>query len=68
MGLLGHKILAKVYASKLCFLMEVNHCQVVSDIKMDNIPTWFIGARMNFAENLLKYRDDHLAIIATGTS
>jgi acetoacetyl-CoA synthetase len=24
---------------------------------------WFIGARLNFAENLLRYRDDHPAII-----
>ncbi len=25
---------------------------------------WFAGARLNFAENLLRYRDDHLAMIA----
>jgi acetoacetyl-CoA synthetase len=25
---------------------------------------WFAGARLNFAENLLRHRDDHLAIIA----
>ena len=25
---------------------------------------WFTGARLNFAENLLRYRDDHPAIIA----
>ncbi|HVD61900.1 MAG TPA: AMP-binding protein, partial [Gemmatimonadaceae bacterium] len=27
-------------------------------------PRWFIGARLNFAENLLRYRDDREAIIA----
>ncbi len=26
---------------------------------------WFIGARLNFAENLLKYRDDRTAIISS---
>ena len=25
---------------------------------------WFAGARLNYAENLLRYRDDHTAIIA----
>jgi acetoacetyl-CoA synthetase len=27
-------------------------------------PRWFLGARLNFAENLLRYRDDHPAIIS----
>lgn len=27
-------------------------------------PRWFDGARLNFAENLLRFRDDHVAIIA----
>jgi acetoacetyl-CoA synthetase len=27
---------------------------------------WFSGARMNFAENLLRYRDDHTALIFHG--
>src|SRR6476469_7342339 len=27
-------------------------------------PRWFIGARLNFAENLLRYRDDRDAIVA----
>ena len=27
---------------------------------------WFEGARLNFAENLLKYRDDHTALIFRG--
>ena len=27
-------------------------------------PRWFLGARLNFAENLLRFRDDHPALIA----
>ncbi|TPX47808.1 hypothetical protein SeLEV6574_g02430 [Synchytrium endobioticum] len=33
---------------------------------MNEVPEWFTGARLNYAENLLRYRDDHVAIIATG--
>ena len=25
---------------------------------------WFIGARLNFAENLLRHRDDHMALVS----
>jgi len=28
------------------------------NISMDKIPVWFEGARMNYAENLLRYGDD----------
>ena len=27
-------------------------------------PRWFLGAKLNFAENLLRYRDDHVALVA----
>jgi acetoacetyl-CoA synthetase len=27
-------------------------------------PRWFIGARLNFAENLLRFRDDRVALVA----
>jgi len=27
---------------------------------------WFLGARLNFAENLLRYRDDHVAMVFQG--
>src|SRR5687768_17074673 len=30
----------------------------------DEGPHWFLGARLNFAENLLRYRDDRVALIA----
>jgi acetoacetyl-CoA synthetase len=33
---------------------------------MDDIPEWFAGARLNYAENLLKYNDERLAVIETG--
>ncbi len=39
---------------------------VVNDL--DKMPgaKWFIGARLNFAENLLRCRDDHLSLIFRG--
>ncbi|MBF0100603.1 MAG: acetoacetate--CoA ligase [Desulfobacterales bacterium] len=36
--------------------------QVIDDIKKMPMAKWFIGAKLNFAENLLRYRDDHVAI------
>ena len=47
-------------------------CGVIASKKYDKIvdnlskfpgAKWFIGARLNFAENLLRYRDEHLAFI-----
>ncbi|XP_035221467.1 acetoacetyl-CoA synthetase-like [Stegodyphus dumicola] len=35
-------------------------------IPMENSPRWFEGAKLNYAENLMKYRDDHVALISTG--
>ncbi len=29
---------------------------------MDEIPRWFVGARLNYAENLLRVNDDRIAI------
>ncbi|HKM50625.1 MAG TPA: acetyl-coenzyme A synthetase N-terminal domain-containing protein, partial [Candidatus Bathyarchaeia archaeon] len=37
------------------------HDRVVDDLDKFPGAKWFPGARMNFAENLLKYRDDRLA-------
>ena len=39
---------------------------VVDDLTKFPGAKWFIGARLNFAENLLRYRDDHLAFIFRG--
>ena len=33
---------------------------------MEESPEWFEGAKLNIAENLLKYRDDHVAVISAG--
>ncbi|CAF5226408.1 unnamed protein product, partial [Rotaria magnacalcarata] len=31
---------------------------------MDEIPRWFSGARLNYAENLLRFNDNRTAIYA----
>ncbi|KAF8770351.1 Acetoacetyl-CoA synthetase like protein [Argiope bruennichi] len=35
-------------------------------IPMSDRPNWFEGAKLNFAENLLRNRDDRIALIMTG--
>jgi len=40
--------------------------KVVDDLKRYPGARWFPGARLNFAENLLRYRDDRLAFIFKG--
>ena len=40
--------------------------QVVDDLKKMPGAKWFSGARLNFAENLLRYRDDRPAFIFRG--
>lgn len=42
------------------------YAQVVDDLTKFPGARWFIGARLNFAENLLRYRDDHLAFVFRG--
>ncbi|MBI9077272.1 MAG: acetoacetate--CoA ligase [Desulfatibacillum sp.] len=42
------------------------YTQVVDDPKKMPGAKWFEGAKLNFAENLLKFRDDHLAIVFKG--
>jgi acetoacetyl-CoA synthetase len=39
---------------------------VVDDLGKFPGAKWFIGARLNFAENLLRYRDDRVALIFRG--
>ncbi|KPL18735.1 MAG: acetoacetyl-CoA synthetase [candidate division Zixibacteria bacterium SM23_81] len=39
---------------------------VVDDLGKMPGAKWFTGARMNFAENLLRYRDDHVALVFQG--
>jgi acetoacetyl-CoA synthetase len=49
---------------------EIKHSkiydQVVEDLAKFPGTRWFPGARLNFAENLLRYRDDQLAFIFRG--
>jgi acetoacetyl-CoA synthetase len=40
--------------------------KVVDDPKKLPGAKWFSGARLNFAENLLRYQDDHVALIFLG--
>jgi len=40
--------------------------RVVDDLKKFPGASWFPGAKLNFAENLLRYRDDRLAFIFKG--
>ena len=40
--------------------------KVVEDLSVFPGTKWFPGARLNFAENLLKYKDDQLAFIFQG--
>ncbi|MGQ9648425.1 MAG: acetoacetate--CoA ligase [Thermodesulfobacteriota bacterium] len=40
--------------------------KVIDDLSKFPGARWFIGARLNFAENLLRYRDDHIAFIFKG--
>ncbi|MGB6010205.1 MAG: acetoacetate--CoA ligase [Desulfobacterales bacterium] len=40
--------------------------QVVDDVGKMPGSKWFSGARLNFAENLLRYKDDHTALIFKG--
>src|SRR6266508_5856204 len=42
------------------------HDQAVDDLTKFPGAKWFPGARLNFAENLLRYRDDQLAFIFIG--
>ena len=39
---------------------------IVDDLTKFPGAKWFIGAKLNFAENLLRHRDDHLAFIFKG--
>ena len=40
--------------------------EAVADLTKFPGAKWFSGARLNFAENLLRYRDDHTAFIFKG--
>jgi len=44
------------------------YTEVVNDLTRMPGAKWFEGARLNFAENLLRYRDDHVALISKAES
>ncbi len=47
-------------------IYSTNYTSVIDDpVKMPGA-NWFRGARLNFAENLLRYRDKHTAIVFQG--
>lgn len=48
-----------IYSEKYKKVIDLN-------IPMDKVPRWFEGAKLNFAENLLRYKDDRVALIMTG--
>ncbi|XP_795289.2 acetoacetyl-CoA synthetase [Strongylocentrotus purpuratus] len=48
---------------------DIVHSQMYSRVVdpskgIDEVPVWFEGSRLNFAENLLRYRDDRVALFA----
>jgi acetoacetyl-CoA synthetase len=43
-----------------------NYTDVVDDLNKMPGAQWFMGTKLNFAENLLRYRDDHIALIFKG--
>jgi len=47
---------------------SMKYSLVVDDLDKFPGAKWFVGARLNFAENLLRHRDDHLAFIFKGES
>ena len=48
--------------------LSEKHSEVV-DMKANitQVPKWFRGAKLNYAENLLKYNDNGVALISTGS-
>lgn len=46
----------------LLFFTVVVVVQVLETKKMNEIPRWFLGARLNYAENLLRHKDERIAI------
>ena len=50
---------------------DILHSQTYEEVldqsqPMEIIPEWFHGARLNFAENLLRYDDDKVALYTAG--
>ena len=70
------EIISSVPPQKVCHLL---HCflqllriglqtKILEKGVLDEVPLWFPGARLNYAEHLLHRTDDAIAITATGES
>ncbi|KAI8845310.1 hypothetical protein BJ741DRAFT_587588 [Chytriomyces cf. hyalinus JEL632] len=42
--------------------------RVLENVPMAKIPKWFLGSKLNYAENMLRFRDDRVAVINAGES
>jgi acetoacetyl-CoA synthetase len=52
---------------KFCkVIASENYDKVVDDLEVFPGTKWFLGAKLNFAENLLRFKDEHLAFIFQG--
>lgn len=50
-----------------CEFLSVNsELKVLESERITEIPKWFIGSKLNYAENLLRYDDNRIALITTG--
>jgi hypothetical protein len=54
-----------LYVDRASHVVILLLLQVVDESKsITDIPEWFHGSRLNYAENLLRFRDDRVAIYA----
>ncbi|GFW76512.1 acetoacetyl-CoA synthetase [Trichonephila clavipes] len=48
-------------------IYSVKYKKVIDlSVPMNQLPRWFEGAKLNFAENLLRYKDDHTGLVTAG--
>ena len=47
-------------------IASVPYEKIIDDVSKMPGAEWFEGCRLNFAENLIRYRDDHLALVFRG--
>ncbi|KAF6761242.1 acetoacetyl-CoA synthetase [Ephemerocybe angulata] len=78
LNLANYHDLHKYSVENYTFWLDLwNHLRVISSVPPDplrlledgpfpEVPLWFPGARLNYAENLLHRRDDGVAIVAAG--
>ena len=53
------------FKSEIVFIIALS-LQVFDRSRSFDDMEWFRGARLNYAENIFKYKDSHIALIATG--